>query len=58
MERRFQVRLRELVEDAVVAPEVFAGMMPRIERFVEPFAAAYRKVAERAAELREADRRA
>ncbi len=25
MERRFHVRLRELVEDAVVAPEVFAG---------------------------------
>ncbi|MDZ4779084.1 MAG: IS701 family transposase [Planctomycetia bacterium] len=40
MERRFKVRLRELVEDAVVAPEVFAGLLPRIERFVAPFAAA------------------
>lgn len=40
MERRFKVRLREVVADAVVVPEVFAGLVRRIERFVEPFAAA------------------
>jgi SRSO17 transposase len=40
MERRFEVRLGELLADAEVNPEVFAGMLARIERFVEPFAAA------------------
>lgn len=36
MERRFAVRLSEVMADA----EVFAGMLARIERFVEPFAGA------------------
>jgi len=39
MERRFEVRLRELLDDAVVEPECLVGMLARLERFVEPFAA-------------------
>jgi SRSO17 transposase len=39
MERRFKVRLDELLEDAVVAPAVFRGVLPRLEKFVQPFAA-------------------
>lgn len=39
MERRFEVRLRELLNDAVVHPEQLQGMLARLERFVEPFAA-------------------
>jgi SRSO17 transposase len=39
MERRFQVRLQELLDDAVVEPEQLQGMLARLERFVEPFAA-------------------
>src|SRR6202050_1021589 len=37
MERRFRVRLDELLEDAVVEPAVLRGMLPRLERFLEPF---------------------
>jgi SRSO17 transposase len=39
MERRYEVRLRELLDDAVVAPEQLHGMLARLERFVEPFTA-------------------
>lgn len=39
MERRFEVRLRELWDDAVVSPEQLRGMLSRLEEFVEPFAA-------------------
>ena len=39
MERRFQVRLEELLEDAVLDPRIAEGMVDRLERFVEPFAA-------------------
>jgi len=38
MERRYQVRLQELLDDAVVEPEQYQGMLARLERFVEPFA--------------------
>lgn len=38
MERRYKVRLKELLNDAVVHPERLHGMA-RWERFVEPFAA-------------------
>lgn len=40
MERRFRVRLDELLGDAVVAPEIPRGLLPRLERFLEPFLAA------------------
>jgi hypothetical protein len=39
MERRFAVWMRELMAGAVVEPAVFAGMLARLEQFVEPFAA-------------------
>ena len=39
MERRFQVHLQELLDDAVVEPEQCHGMLARLEQFVEPFAA-------------------
>jgi SRSO17 transposase len=39
MERRFEVRLEELLEDAVLDPRIPRGMLDRLERFVEPFAA-------------------
>jgi SRSO17 transposase len=39
MERRYQVRLQELLDDAVVDPEQLQGMLSRLEHFVEPFAA-------------------
>lgn len=39
MERRFRVRLEELLDDAVVEPAVLRGMRPRLERFLEPFVA-------------------
>jgi len=39
MERRFEVRLEELVEDAVLDPRIPEGMLDRLERFAKPFAA-------------------
>jgi SRSO17 transposase len=40
MQKRFRVRLDELLQDAEVAPAVLRGMLPRLERFLEPFGAA------------------
>src|SRR5262249_32619182 len=40
MQRRFRVRLAELLGDAVVGPAVPRRMLPRLERFLEPFLAA------------------
>ncbi len=39
MERRFELRLEELLDDAVLDPRIPEGMFERLERFVEPFAA-------------------
>lgn len=39
MERRYRVRLQELLDDAVAEPGQFQGLLARLERFVEPFAA-------------------
>ena len=39
MERRFELRLGELLDHAVLDPRVPEGMLDRLERFVEPFAA-------------------
>ena len=39
MERRYQVRLQELLDDAVVCHEQWQGMLARLAQFVEPFAA-------------------
>src|SRR5262245_23465807 len=37
MEQRFRVRLEQLLDDAEVGPAVRRGMLPRRERFLEPF---------------------
>jgi hypothetical protein len=37
MERRFRVRLEELLDDAKVRPSLLRGVMPRLELFLEPF---------------------
>jgi len=39
MERRFKLRLEELLDGAVLHPRVPEGMLDRLERFIEPFAA-------------------
>jgi hypothetical protein len=38
MERRFEVRLERLLEDAVLNPRIPEGMLQRLDRFVAPFA--------------------
>jgi SRSO17 transposase len=47
MERRFEVRLEELLDDAVLDSRIPNGMLDRLERFVEPFAARLTSGAER-----------
>src|SRR5947208_3050798 len=39
MERRFRVRLDELLDDAEVPPGLLRGVLPRLESFLEPFVA-------------------
>ena len=39
MERRFDVRMEELLKDAVLDPRIPKGMLERLEQFVRPFAA-------------------
>ena len=39
MERRFRLRLGELLDDAQVPPGLLRGVLPRLEAFVAPFAA-------------------
>jgi len=38
MERRYQARLDQLLEDAEVRPGLLRGLLPRLEDFLEPFA--------------------
>jgi SRSO17 transposase len=40
MERRFRVRLDELLDDAEVPPGLMRGVFPRLEAFLRPFVAA------------------
>lgn len=47
MERRFRVRLDELLDDAKVRPGLLRGMTPRLERFLQPFAGALRSAEQR-----------
>jgi SRSO17 transposase len=37
MERRYQARLDELLDDAEVPPGVLRGVLPRLQSFLEPF---------------------
>jgi SRSO17 transposase len=47
MERRYEARLEEMLEDAEVPPEMLEGMLTRLETFVEPFADALDEAAQR-----------
>jgi hypothetical protein len=38
MERRFETRKKELLEECKVSPQVFDGIMERLEDFAQPFA--------------------
>src|SRR5437870_8951029 len=40
MERRFRIRLGELLNDAEVRPSVLTGVLPRLETFLRPFVVA------------------
>jgi len=44
MERRYQVRLKELLDDAVMDPGLLNDLLARLETFVEPFAGTLRRV--------------
>src|ERR1700694_6099167 len=37
MERRFRIRLDELLKDAEVRPSLLKGVVPRLESFLQPF---------------------
>src|SRR4051794_18001478 len=37
MERRYQARLDESLDDAEVSPGLLRGLLPRLEAFLEPF---------------------
>src|SRR5271167_4344854 len=39
MERRYRVRLGELLDDAVVPASLLRGVLPRLEDFLQPFVA-------------------
>jgi SRSO17 transposase len=47
MERRYEARLAEMLEDAEVSPEILEDLLTRLETFVEPFAAALDQPAQR-----------
>jgi SRSO17 transposase len=47
MERRFRVRLDELLDDAEVPPGLMRGAFPRLEAFLRPFSDALRWPAQR-----------
>ena len=44
MERRFLVRKQEMLAECEVSSRVFTGIVERLGKFVEPFAAAVRDV--------------
>jgi SRSO17 transposase len=47
MDRRFEVRKAEMLSDCEVRPEVFRGMMMRLDTFAEPFVACLRRPEQR-----------
>jgi SRSO17 transposase len=47
MERRFRIRLDELLNDAEVHPSLLKGVMPRLESFLQPFVAALQSAEQR-----------
>ena len=47
MDRRFDARLREMLAQAEVSPELIEGLLSRLETFVQPFAASLREPEQR-----------
>src|SRR3982751_4380809 len=47
MERRFRIRLDELLEEAEVPPGLLRGVLPRLEAFLEPFVASLTRAEQR-----------
>jgi SRSO17 transposase len=47
MERRFRVRLDEMLEDAEVRPGLLRGVLPRLEAFLKPFVESLRREEQR-----------
>jgi SRSO17 transposase len=47
MERRFRVRLEEMLDDAEVRPGLLRGVLPRLEEFLRPFGDALRSPEQR-----------
>jgi SRSO17 transposase len=43
MDRRFVARRDELLADAEVAPQILHGILPRLERFLDPFVASLQR---------------
>ena len=43
MERRFETQMAKAMTEATVDPAVFRGMLSRLQRFVEPFAASLKR---------------
>jgi len=41
MERRYEIRKREILQDTEIKPQVTGGMLKRLEQFAEPFVAAF-----------------
>lgn len=39
MERRFEIQKRKILKEADIKPQVFNGMLKRLEQFVKPFIA-------------------
>jgi SRSO17 transposase len=47
MDQRFRIRLLELRQDAAVRPGLLRGLLPRLEAFLEPFAASLQRSEQR-----------
>jgi len=47
MERRFCVRLQELLDDAEVHPSLLRGLLPRLQNFLQPFVASLQRQEQR-----------
>jgi SRSO17 transposase len=43
MDRRFATRRDELLADAEIAPEILRGLLPRLQRFLDPFVASLQR---------------
>ena len=43
MDRRFDTRLRDMLAQAEVSPELIDGLLSRLETFVHPFTASLRE---------------